>query len=104
MRFSHVLAFAGAAAAYAVPVDTVTYVATPVPYSNSSTTVYPVIPTSKSYHHNGTITATITATTPSVPTTTPTEPPAVTGAAAPQKMQGSLAALMVLVAAVVVAL
>ncbi|KAH8706542.1 hypothetical protein BGZ61DRAFT_450079 [Ilyonectria robusta] len=49
MRFSHVIALAGAATAYVVPVDTVTGVTTPAPYSNYTTaTVYPVVPTSKS--------------------------------------------------------
>lgn len=98
MRFSHVIALAGAAAAYVVPVDTVTFVTTPVPHSNYTTaTVYPVVPTSKTYPSNET-------TTPSAPTTTPTGPPAVTGGAVPQNTRGSLAALMVLVAAGLVVL
>ncbi|KAH6983074.1 hypothetical protein BKA56DRAFT_582960 [Ilyonectria sp. MPI-CAGE-AT-0026] len=100
MRFSHVIALAGAATAYVVPVDTVTGVTTPAPYSNYTTaTVYPVVPTSKTYPSNQT-------TTPSAPTTTttPTGPPPVTGGAIPQNTRGSLAALMVLVAAGLVVL
>lgn len=45
-----------------------------------------------------------TPSAPSVPSVTPTEPTGVTGAAVPQKIQGSLAALMVLVAAGVLVL
>ncbi|KAK7422129.1 hypothetical protein QQX98_001872 [Neonectria punicea] len=99
MHFAHVLALAGVAAAGVVPVDAVTYVTTPVPYHNATSTAYPVVPTSESSYPNGT-----TPSAPSVPSVTPTEPTDVTGAAVPQKMQGSLTALMVLVAAGVLVL